>query len=469
MPSRRSFLRNMLATTLSVACPALAGADERINLSLQVASPTPITVPKNFTGLGYEMSSVAMPGLLRPGNRRYVELVRGLGPAGVLRAGGIVANYTRYEPTGVSAFDCRNTVITHRDLEGFGEFLGAIGWRAIWSVNFAQGTLDQAVEEARAVAAVLGPRLLALEIGNEVENYGRSQPFRSPTYGYDDYRREFAQWRAAIAKAIPGAAFAAPDTAQSVEWVEKMAQDARGQVQLLTTHYYRNGQKRGDAEQLLHPDARLENVVERIRAASQQAGVPWRLCEMNSFSGGGRPGVSDTFVATLWTLNIMLYLAQSGCAGVNMETGVNQLGFISSYSPIQDDGHGVNTAGAPYYGMLAFAKAFAGCDQMLPLSGFDARQGVSAYAFGAAGKPRSVVIVNMTPRETRASVSALGMEHASVLRLTAPAADSRSGVTFGGAAVDTNGRWTAQARETIHRGQILTPPMSAVVIRARRE
>ncbi len=469
MPSRRSFLRNMLAGALGAACPALAGADEPVHLPLQVAAGPPISVPKNFTGLGYEMSSVATPGLLRPGNRRYVELVRGLGPAGVLRVGGIVANYTRYQPNGVTAFDRKNTVITHSSLEGFGAFLAAIGWRAIWSLNFAQGTLDQAVEEARAVAAVLGPRLLALEIGNEVENYGRSQPFRPSTYDYEDYRREFEQWRAALVKAVPEAAFAAPDTAQSVEWVERMAQDARGQVQLLTTHYYRNGQRHGSAEQLLHPDARLENVVERMRAASKQAGVPWRLCEMNSFSGGGLPGVSDTFVGTLWTLNTMLFLAQSGCAGVNMETGVNQLGFISSYSPIQDDGHGMNTAGAPYYGMLAFAEAFAGCGRMLPLTGFGAQQGVSAYAFGAAARPCSVVIVNMTRRQTRASLAALGIEHASVLRLIAPSPGSKSGVTFGGAAVDADGRWKSQSRETVRHGQIAVPAMSAAVLRAHHQ
>lgn len=71
--------------------------------------------------------------------------------------------------------------------------------------------------------------------------------------------------------------------------------------------------------------------------------------------------MSDTFIGALWTLKVMLLLAQYGCAGVNMETGVNQLGFISSYSPIQDDTKGVNSAGVPYYGMLAFATAFADC------------------------------------------------------------------------------------------------------------
>ena len=200
-----------------------------------------------------------------------------------------------------------------------------------------------------------------------MDGYGKGQPFRPANYDYDAYRNEYGEWHVAITKAIPGIPFAAPDTARAADWVVRMAQDAKGEVQLLTTHYYRNGQTRGTAEQLLTPDPRLNEILPQLRTCSQQSGIPWRMCEINSFSGGGRPGVSDTFVGSLWTLNTMLLLAQFGCAGVNMETGVNQLGFVSSYSPIQDDGRGVNFAGVPYYGMLAFATAFAGSHQLLPL------------------------------------------------------------------------------------------------------
>ena len=55
-------------------------------------------------------------------------------------------------------------------------------------------------------------------------------------------------------------------------------------------------------------------------------------------------------------LDFIFTLASAGCAGVNIETGVNQLGFISSYSPIGDDEHGHYWAAPEYYGMLAFAQ-----------------------------------------------------------------------------------------------------------------
>ena len=423
-------------------------------------------VQDDFIGLGYEMSSVAQLGLLSPSNHIYVDLVKGLGPAGVLRVGGIVADYTRYEPNGIIVADRQNTVITRASVEQFAAFLNKIGWRAIWSVNFAQGTIDEAIEEARAVSEILGSRLLALEIGNEVNNYGRGKPFRSSPWDYEAYRKQYAEWHAAITKAVPGIRFAAPDTAGAVDWVERMAQDAKGDVQLLTTHYYRNGQTRGSAEQLLLPDPRLKDVLVRLRTASKQSGIPWRMCETNSFSGGGRPGLSDTFVGALWTLNYMLLLAEYGCSGVNIETGVNQLGFVSSYSPIQDNGKGVNSAGVPYYGMIAFATACAGCDQLLPLEADNLPESLTAYSFaGSRQKARSVVIVNTdAASDAHVSVADLGMKHASVLRLIAPAAESTAGVTFAGAAVDESGRWKPKGKEKLGDGTVTVPRMSAAVL-----
>jgi hypothetical protein len=84
--------------------------------------------------------------------------------------------------------------------------------------------------------------------------------------------------------------------------------------------------------------------------------VPYRLCETASFSGGGKPGVSDTFAAALWALDYLFVLASHGCGGVNMETGVNHLGRISYYTPISDDLAGHYSAAPEYYGLLAFAQ-----------------------------------------------------------------------------------------------------------------
>src|SRR5215469_14171668 len=184
--TRRAFADNILKTSAAVALPwnRLCRADARVP-SLRFAKASPIEVPSNFTGLGYETLSVATPGLLSPANQRYVNLIRGLGPQGVLRVGGIVADYTSYIPDAAPVNDRKNTVITRASLEQFAAFLRATGWTAIWSLNFAQGTINQAIDESRAVAQTLGSRLLALEIGNEVENYGNSSRFRPDPYTYE--------------------------------------------------------------------------------------------------------------------------------------------------------------------------------------------------------------------------------------------------------------------------------------------
>lgn len=447
--------------------PSLRGsAATQPLLALKFGKAEPVKIPLNFIGLGYEMSSVATPGLLSAANDRYVRLVKGLGSEGVLRVGGIVADYTRYEASGIAINKPKNTVITDEQLEQFNLFLTKIGWTAIWSLNFAQGTLDEAVKEARAVASALGPRLLALEIGNEVEDYGRgNKPFRKTPYTYESYRSEYNKWHDAILKAVPDVRFAAPDTASSVEWVERMAKDAKGDVQLLTTHYYRGGQAQGSAEQLLHPDPRLKAALVRLHTAAKLSGIPWRMCEANSFSGGGRPTVSDTFLGALWTLDFMLLLAVYGSAGVNIETGVNQLGFVSSYSPIQDDGKGLNRPGVPYYGMLAFAVARQGCTEVMLIEAPEPATNLTVYALGSGGKSRSAVLINRGEYDLHVSVAGIGLGHPRAMRLLGPSISSKTGITFAGSAVDDSGHWTAAKTDHVNGTDVLLPKMSAVVLR----
>jgi hypothetical protein len=384
----------------------------------------------------------------------------------VLRIGGIVADFSRYESEGRRVADPKNTVITRACLGELCAFLKKTGWSAIWSLNFGQGSLAQAVTEATDVAAILGQHLEAIELGNEVENYGRgTKPLRTPPYTYGAFRIEFEDWHRALANAVPGVRFAAPDTAASVEWVEQMAKDAHDEVQLLTTHYYRGGQKQGSAEQLIYPDPSLKAKLERLARASRESGIAWRMCETNSFFGGGLPGVSDTMLGALWTLDYMLLLAQYGCAGINLETGVNQLGFISSYSPIQDNGMGINTAGVPYYGMLAFAVALLGSLQILPMD-FDPRGlNLTSYACGSDGVPHSVILINRdASQDAYVSLAELGMGELIAHRLVSATGDSRSRITFGGSSVNTDGRWRPESLEQIRNSLVVIPRMTAVVV-----
>ncbi len=467
--SRRAFVGRGLqaAGAVSAACITRRVVGQSSAIALLLAKSAAVPLAADFTGLGYEMSSPARPGLLSAENVRYARLVKQLGVRGVIRVGGIVANYTRYEPDGTPKTEPKDTVMTRAALEQFAGFLRATGWTAIWSVNFAQGTLEEAVAEASAVAAVLGDRLQSIELGNEVEDIDKgAKPFRTPPYTFEKYRAEYARWRAALLAAVPGLRFAAPDTAHSTEWVEQMAAGAHGNVQLLTTHYYRGGQTKATAEQLQQPDPNLPATLARLRVAAQTSGIPWRMCETNSFFGGGRPGLSDTLLGALWTLDYMLLLAVSGCSGVNMETGVNQLGFISSYSPIQDDEHGVQSAGVPYYGMLAFAEAARGCTEVHAVDVPGETEGLTAYALGQSGRVRSVVVVNRGAVDRPVSCSSLGLRRAEKMELRGPSLESTSGVSFAGASVAADGSWRPGLPPDKGRGAVMVKAGSATVLRA---
>ena len=105
------------------------------------------------------------------------------------------------------------------------------------------------------------------------------------------------------------------------------AKDEAGDLALLTAHHYITGQDNAAATIpfMLAEEKKYQPVLSKFQAISRSARIPWRMCETASFSGGGKAGVSDTFAAALWALDYLFVLSTFGCAGVNMETGVNHL------------------------------------------------------------------------------------------------------------------------------------------------
>src|SRR5580704_2738726 len=154
-------------------------------------------IPDDFTGLGYEISSVAIPGLLSDKNRAYVRLVRGLGANGVIRVGGITSDSAFFAADGVASAAAKATVINAANLCQLGAFLDAIGWRLIWGLNLGSDDRKNAAEEAVAVAAAVKDKLLAFEIGNEPDGFA-GDARRPKNYGYGDYLKEYRAYKAVI-------------------------------------------------------------------------------------------------------------------------------------------------------------------------------------------------------------------------------------------------------------------------------
>jgi hypothetical protein len=427
----------------SAALPFASGAAQGANsVSIKLNPQRRLrAIPTDYMGLGFEASSVAM-NLLSADNHAYVQLVRNLGRQGVIRVGGNVSDFSVYDAKGAAKSLPKDTVLNAENFRQLRTFLDATGWKLIWGLNLGTGTLDNAVAEARAVMGAVGERLLALEIGNEPDLFARAG-HRSGTWDYDHWHGEYRRFAAAIRAALPRAPFAGPDIAGgAVDWMKNFARDEGGDIALLTAHHYITGQANPAAtlEVMLQEEKKYQPVLAKFQSIAEAAHLPWRMCETASFSGGGKAGVSDTFAAALWALDYLFVLASYDCSGVNMQTGVNHLGWISHYTPISDDLAGHYGAAPEYYGLLAFALGSKG--EQIALTVDAGTINLTAYATRQKSGVITLTVINKDQsRDAALDVSGIASSKAQAMRLTAPSLAATDGVNLGGAGVSSNGTW----------------------------
>jgi hypothetical protein len=456
--NRRDFLAAMAATAaasrLGSAQQAAGAGGVSLSVGYEAIGPT---IPHDFTGLSYESAQLANPAFFSPQNKPLIELFRGLSANGNLRLGGGSSEFTTYsdaDPSGPPPFEVfgpdtsrtvkhgtTTTALALRNLRGF---LDATGWSCLYGLNLGQGTKENAAAEAAAACRILGPRLLALQIGNEPDSFRNR--YRPAAYGPDDYLKEWNAFHAAIVAATPAAKFAGPDISNKLPYLTAFAAEAHlhPDVILLTGHYYAMGPARSPAatlDQLFDPDPKLATIhlhnLPEIEAAIETAGRRFRMCEGNSCWDGGKPGVSDTLASALWCADMMLRFAQIGWCGVNLHGGGN--GF---YTPI---------AGAPSTGFtkrpeylgIQFAQAFAGSSfQAALLRGAPPR--VTAYALEFEKKQRRVAVFNKQETPLILTLPSKPKEEAQVL--TGPSFASKRGVTFSSVRIPHSETVTVPAR-----------------------
>jgi hypothetical protein len=460
--------RDFLAAGASALAVSAQNREQAALVTVHPDQPLGVIAP-DFIGLGYEISSVARPGLMSGSNTVYVQLVRTLSARGVIRIGGNTSDYAHYSPTAPAVSSAMGTVVNDAGLRDLGGFIKAAGWKLIWGLDLGRGSEAEALATASTVLSIAGARLLAIEIGNEPDQFPGHQ-HRPPGYDYADWLVDYRRYKAALRARFPRVPLAGPDVAGKTDWVTRFAADEGKDAVLLTHHYYREGQNpTSTIEKLLGVDPKLQPQLEKLSAASRSCGRPYRICEVNSFSGGGRPGVSDSMAAALWVLDYMYTLAINGCCGVNMETGVNHRDFVSSYSPIGDDEHGHYSAKPEYYGMLAFS--LGGKGRLLKAEVGAGSPDVKAYATEPNKGALTLTLINK--RDATAAVAANGVpgSRAAVTRLSGPAIDAKSGITLGGAEVTSAGTWKPMKPEIlqVRDGQLTVnlPAASAAIVEIR--
>ncbi len=438
--NRRTFVHALtlsaIASRLRTAQQAVSGPG--VTLSIDAGGPGKV-VPEDFVGLSYESAQLANPAFFSTGNKALIELFRGLAPKGNLRIGGGSSEFTTYSdqaPSGMPPFEVfgpdtsktvkHGTVTSALAIRNLRAFLDATHWNCLYGLNLGQGTVENAVKEAAAVHSILGPRLLAFQIGNEPDSFRRR--YRPETYGPADYIAEWNRFHDAIVKEVPQARFAGPDISNKLAYLTAFAEEAKKHpdVVLLTGHYYAMGpasNPEATLENLLEPDPKLTTLKRRdlhvIQEACDAAGLPFRMSEGNSCWDGGKAGVSDTFASALWCADYMLTCMGRGWVGVNMHGGGN--GF---YTPIAGTPSTGLTRRPEYFG-IQFAQRFVGA-RLRPCTLSGADRCVDAFAFERDGR-LELVIANKTSEEVSVDLVD-GLRAMPTVVLHGPAIDAKEGV-----------------------------------------
>ncbi len=440
-------------TFLSMAlCSAAASATfgKPVDAQVMIGNAAGPIMPSNFNGLSYESTQLYNPAYLSADNKPLVQAFRQLSKNGVLRLGGSLSNSSHWHSeagdfltaedarivekgqsekwewklTDPAVRDHRNGAITPLSLARLRSFCDATGWSVIYGLDCIAGGPERARDEAAHVAAALGPRLLAFQVGNEADFFDRYR--KVPGQGIGDfelYYRDYAAFVTAVREAVPHAPFAGPDTAVSMEWVSAFAKRVGHDAVLLSSHFYAMGpgtDPSQNAELLLSGKSRLgEQIAQARKASSEAGGVPFRLTEVNSCFRGGRPGVSDAFASALWCADMMLQTAAAGYAGVNLHGGGDGI-----YTPIAVTAEGGAELRPIYFGMQ-FAEYFTGA-QFLDCR-IDTPANVTAYA-AQRGRKRFLALINKGGQDVNVSQNWVTPKRA--IHLMAPGIDAKSRVAL---------------------------------------
>ncbi|MGC8540464.1 MAG: glycosyl hydrolase family protein [Phycisphaerae bacterium] len=375
-------------------------------------------VPASFLGISVEYGTGTVGAQLEPlfgaqsvsATANLLNRLAALQGAPVIRIGG--------------ASEDAISVLTPQMAGDLASITSLTGSRLIVGINFETATPAVDVQFIKSALGSVGANnIMGFELGNEPNGYYDSYQ------AYDSAWNSFAQ---SINTALPqtdgmlvGPAF------YGASWVETYTPQFIGSqhamLSAVTVHNYAYGAGQSNAtiSNLLSPSASSEyaTLIEPSVTAAAAYGIPVRYGEMNSISGGGENGVSNTFAESLWSLDTMFEVASVGAAGVNFHTSSLYGAFVST---------GAGDEVLPlYYGMLMFAQAAPPGSQIIPVS-FKSDANVKIWMTRDGGVDRIVIINKDLTQNVSVQFHLPYTASGSLELLTAPSASSEFGITIGG-------------------------------------
>jgi hypothetical protein len=365
--------------------------------------------------------------------------------------------------------------------------------KLIVDLNLVTDTPRIAAAWAHAAETSLPHRsIVGFEVGNEPDLYSQrhwvamlaGSPLRTatlpPALTPSMYVLDFAAYARAIGENAPDIRLIGPAVAHprlSVDYITALIANARSELGAVTAHLYPYSACKKRPSSPSHPTvARLlsrhatavfATDIASAVAAAHGAGLKFRLTEFNSVTCGGTWGVSNTFATALWAPDALFTAMRAGADGANLHVRSNMIN-----APFAITSAGL-TPRPLLYGLLLFNRMLGPRARLVRVHMAAPRSlNLSAWGVRVSRDILHVLLIDKSNRAVRVRLHLPATAPATVQRLLAPSAYSRSGVTLAGQHLNHAAHWTGtRYTETLHRsagGYALTVPRrSAALISVR--
>ncbi|MDD4974889.1 MAG: hypothetical protein PHY93_11095 [Bacteriovorax sp.] len=403
-------------------------------------------IPSYFLGFSFEKDQLETDQFTIK-NKVLEHLLKNLG-TGTLRFGANTVDLMKFTGGPTLPSSCKITsTVNPAAVKAMFQFAKKVDWKVIYGLNLGCNVPLAGAYEAKFVQAASKEELLAFEIGNEPDLFVL-QGLRTNPWNVSSYIDQYNVYQKTIQKEVAGAHLSGPGLGNfitSLEWLPPFMTAESKNLTFASVHFYPtihdyglspDGPLYPTIAHLLSP-AKAKLIINKIFTpqvkAAKQAGLPFRITEMNSAARSGEPGVSDAFASALWVLDYSFRFLTIGVSGINIQNDLDNLHDI--YSAIQRDKSGSYFPRPIYYGMLFFNEAAKGFLVPVEIKNEDSLANFSIYSSVQQDHTLRITVINKDPQKTlnvQIRISDKNYQSGKMIQLLAPSLDAKSGISLGG-------------------------------------
>ena len=458
-------------------------------LTISDASTTP--VPRSYFGISTEYWALPLFERNMPVFERVLSLlhVPGNGPL-VLRIGGDSADHSFWMPKQTTRrMPAWAFAVTPQFLAHLRSLVKRDPVKLIVDLNLVTDTPLTAATWARAAETSLPHgSIVGFEIGNEPDLYSRRywvgalarSPLQTGALPFEltpsSYVQDFAAYARVLGENAPDIPLVGPAVAHprvSLAFLSALITAERPELGSVSGHLYPY------SACVKHPRSASYPTVARLLswqaagglakdvagavAGAHDAGLKFRLTEINSVTCGGKAGVSNTFATALWAPDALFTLMRAGVDGVNLHVRASAIN-----APFALTRRGL-FARPLLYGLIMFARTLGADARLLRLHMTHPRSlNLSAWAVRVRGTQLHLLLIDKSNKTVRFDLHLPATGPATVQRLLAASASSTTGETLDGQRLGPNGTWIGtRLTETIKpgaHGYVLTVPRRSAAL-----